>query len=193
MTLVTLTGRITAVGGENLFNNIVRTRKDLFEVCELEPMTFRGINFTMTYDDTVITVPIDQSLQRSSYIQDFVKRIVPSADLPDTAVTEKETEENQLQFQQSTEITRVDTASIGAFLSYAKGLGYGTKTGGEIDAMSFPELMEYVRETNERLEKIRLYMSLYELDFNDKDEFEAADAIGTDELISLIAKRQTVL
>ena len=36
-------------------------------------------------------------------------------------------------------------------------------------------------------------MSLYELDFNDKDEFEAADAIGTDELISLIAKRQTVL
>ena len=59
--------------------------------------------------------------------------------------------------------------------------------------MSFPELMEYVRETSERLEKIRLYMSLYELDFNDKDEFEAADAIGTDELISLIAKRQTVL
>ena len=147
MTLVTLTGRITAVAGENLFNNIVRTRKDLFEVCETEPMTFRGIKFTLTYDDAVITVPIDQSLQNSSDIQDFVKRIVPSADLPDTAVTEKETEENQLQFQQSAEITRVDTASIGAFLSYAKGLGYGTKTGGEIDAMPFPELMEYVRET----------------------------------------------
>ena len=195
MTLVTLTGRIIAVAGENLFNNITtaNSRKDLFEVCELEPMTFRGIKFTLTYDDAVITVPIDQSLQNSSDIQDFVKTVVPSADLPDTAVTEKETEENQLQFQQSTESTRIDTASIGAFLSYAKGLGYGTKTGNEIDAMSFPELMEYVRELSERLEKIRLYMSLYELDFNDKDEFEAADAIGTDELISLIAKRQTVL
>ena len=38
MTLVTLTGRITAVAGENLFNNIIRTRKDLFEICELEPL-----------------------------------------------------------------------------------------------------------------------------------------------------------
>ena len=59
-------------------------------------MTFRGIKFTLTYDDAVITVPIDQSLQNSSDIQDFVKTVVPSADLPDTAVTEKETEENQI-------------------------------------------------------------------------------------------------